>query len=117
MIYILQLGPIGSVPKLGNHPTNIWKKHIANTGSQPLTPSSLATSPSFNDKRLGAAEAAGRDWDVTIREMCWGQKTPYIWGYLGMVILPSMGNPCNGYINPYYWVDAFIPLFMERMGV
>ena len=24
---------------------------------------------------------------------------------LGMVIPPLIGNPCNGYINPYYWVD------------
>ncbi len=23
----------------------------------------------------------------------------------GMVIPPSIGNPYNGYINPYYWVD------------
>ena len=21
------------------------------------------------------------------------------------------GNPYNGYINPYYWVDEFIPLY------
>ena len=25
-------------------------------------------------------------------------------------------SPCNGYINPYYWVDEFIP-YMEIMGV
>ena len=24
---------------------------------------------------------------------------------LGMVIPPLIGNPYNGYINPYYWVD------------
>ena len=24
---------------------------------------------------------------------------------LGMVIPPVIGNPYNGYINPYYWVD------------
>ena len=24
---------------------------------------------------------------------------------LGMVIQPLIGNPYNGYINPYYWVD------------
>ncbi len=24
---------------------------------------------------------------------------------LGMVIPPFNGNPYNGYINPYYWVD------------
>lgn len=90
MIYILHLGPIGSVPKLGHSPNkHVKKKHITNTGSQPLTPSSLATSPSFNDRRLGAAGAAGRDWDVkirevTIRDMCWGEKTPDIgdiWGW------------------------------------
>ena len=27
-------------------------------------------------------------------------------------------NPHNGYINPYYWVDEFIPYYyMEIMGV
>ena len=36
---------------------------------------------------------------------------------LGMVIPPLIGNPCNGYINPYYWVDDFIPYYMEIMGV
>ena len=29
--------------------------------------------------------------------------------YLGMVIQPLIGNPFNGYINPYHWVDEFIP--------
>ena len=26
-------------------------------------------------------------------------------------------NPYNGSINPYYWVDEFIPYYMEIMGV
>ncbi len=26
-------------------------------------------------------------------------------------------NPYNGYINPYYWVDEFIPYCMEILGV
>ena len=35
---------------------------------------------------------------------------PYVPGminslYLGMVIPLLIGNPYNGYINPYYWVD------------
>ena len=34
---------------------------------------------------------------------------------LGMVIQPLIGNPYNGYINPYYWVDEFIPYYMEIM--
>ena len=29
---------------------------------------------------------------------------------LGIVII-------NGHINPYYWVDEFIPYYMEIMGV
>ena len=29
---------------------------------------------------------------------------------LGMVIPPLVGNPYNGYINPYYWVDDHSPL-------
>ncbi len=36
---------------------------------------------------------------------------------LGMVILPLIGNPYNWYIKPYYWVDEFIPYYMEIMGV
>ena len=37
---------------------------------------------------------------------------------LGMGNLPPLiGNPYNGYINPYYWVDEFIPYYMEIMGV
>ena len=32
---------------------------------------------------------------------------------LGMVIQPFNRNPYNGYINPYYWVDEFIPYYME----
>ena len=32
-------------------------------------------------------------------------------------IPPLIGNPYNGYINPYYWVDEFIPYYMEIMGV
>ena len=29
---------------------------------------------------------------------------------LGMVIPPLIGNPYNGYVNPYYWVDDHPPL-------
>ena len=37
---------------------------------------------------------------------------------LGMGDLPPLvGNPYNWYINPYYWVDEFIPYYMEMMGV
>ncbi len=42
-----------------------------------------------------------------------GSKLPI----LGMVIPPLVGNPYNGYINPYYWADFPIPYFMEIMGV
>ena len=34
---------------------------------------------------------------------------------LGMVIQPLMGNPYNGYINPYYWVDDH-PLLYGNNG-
>ena len=45
---------------------------------------------------------------------CWLQlRCSYVpWSkvaILGMVISPLVGNPYNGYINPYYWVDEFIP--------
>ncbi len=34
---------------------------------------------------------------------------------LGMAIPPLIGNPCNGYINPYYWVDDH-PLLYGNNG-
>ena len=34
---------------------------------------------------------------------------------LGMVIQPLTGNPYNGYINPYYWVDDH-PLLYGNNG-
>ena len=34
---------------------------------------------------------------------------------LGMVIQPLIGNPYNGYINPYYWVDDH-PLLYRNNG-
>ena len=34
---------------------------------------------------------------------------------LGMVIQPLIGNPYNGYINPYYWVDDH-PLLFGNIG-
>ena len=34
---------------------------------------------------------------------------------LGMVIQPLIGNPYNGYINPYYWVDDH-PLLCGNNG-
>ena len=34
---------------------------------------------------------------------------------LGMVIQPLIGNPYNGYINPYYWVDDH-PLWYGNNG-
>ena len=34
---------------------------------------------------------------------------------LGMVISPLIGNPYNGYINPYYWVDDH-PLLYGNNG-
>ena len=34
---------------------------------------------------------------------------------LGMVIQPVIGNPYNGYINPYYWVDDH-PLLYGNNG-
>ena len=58
-----------------------------------------------------------------LKWMIW--EYPYFWKYpyepgskllvLGMVIQPLIGNPYNGYIKPYYWVDEFIP-YMEIMG-
>ena len=33
------------------------------------------------------------------------ENTHVPWSKVAMVIPPLIGNPYNGYINPYYWVD------------
>ena len=43
--------------------------------------------------------------------MCQGKKLLV----LGMVIQPLIGNPYNGYINPYYWIDDH-PLLYGNIG-
>ena len=63
---------------------------------------------------------------ASMRDVVWG--FPQIQGsktyepdskvlVLGMRDLPpligSLWKPYNGYINPYYWVDEFIPYYME----
>ena len=47
--------------------------------------------------------------------VCQGRSTPYIDDAL--VILLLIENPNIGYVNPYYWVDEFIPKYIETMGV
>ena len=34
---------------------------------------------------------------------------------LGIVIPPLIGNPCNGFVNPYHWVDDH-PLLYGNNG-
>ena len=46
--------------------------------------------------------------------LCHGQKSRFVGDKL---IPPFNRNPDDGYINPYYWVDEFIPYYMEIMGV
>ena len=36
---------------------------------------------------------------------------------LGMVIQPLIGNPYNGYINPYYWVDDHPVLYENNVSL
>ena len=48
----------------------------------------------------------------------WQQASYVPWSkaaILGMVIQPLIGNPYNGYINPYYWVDDH-PLLYGNIG-
>ena len=45
-----------------------------------------------------------------------GRRTPWSLG-IRLIPPPNDGNPYNGYIKPYYWVDEFIPYYMEIMGV
>ena len=51
---------------------------------------------------------------VARTRMCHGQGCRVFFG--DKLIPPLIGNPYNGYINPY-WVDEFIPYYMEIMGV
>ena len=47
--------------------------------------------------------------------MCQGRSTPWS---LGMGDLPPLiGNPYNGYINPYYWVDDHPLLYGNNGGL
>ena len=34
-----------------------------------------------------------------------------------LLISGMVENPHNAYTKPYYWVDEFIPYYMEKMGV
>ena len=60
-----------------------WRKGAANFQSR---------RPAVNERHIS------HSWRK-IREP--GSKLPV----LGMVIESLVGNPYNGYINPYYWVD------------
>ena len=37
--------------------------------------------------------------------------------FFGMVIQPLIGNPYNGYINPYYWVDDHPLLYGNNVSL
>ena len=55
--------------------------------------------------RIGRDQVRALDvpfWEVVILHF---KRMTFIGG---MAIQPSIGNPFNGYINPYYWVDEFI---------
>ncbi len=41
-----------------------------------------------------------------------GSKVAFFWGD-GRPPTFNDGNPYDGYINPYYWVDEFILYYME----
>ena len=46
-----------------------------------------------------------------------GRSTPCIGDGKPPTFNRESENPYNGYINPYYKVDEFIPYYMETMGV
>ena len=55
--------------------------------------------------------------ELRCTEAGWTLKMVYVPPYIGDKLIPPLiGNPYNGYVNPYYWVDD-IPYYMERMGV
>ena len=79
--------------------------------------------PFSNASWLTSAPLAVQNGRRTLRELEWKKKgteksfilAPYEPGsklvVLGMAIPPLIGNPYNGYINPYYWVDDHPPLY------
>ena len=86
----------------------------------------------WNLLRFGAWNVRRRwGWNVRPQKRwCWPQmfceNTP-IWQadvpgcklpILGMVFPPLIGNPHNGYVNPYYWVDdhPLIPVYFYTPG-
>ena len=55
---------------------------------------------------------------IFFSRLCTRQHSNVPWSkvaILGMVIQPLIGNPYNGYINPYYWVDDH-PLLYGNNG-
>ena len=63
--------------------------------------------------RASDMEKVGHDVIKPIIHMCHGQGlSRFFWDKL---IPPLIGNPYNGYINPYYWVDDH-PLLYGNNG-
>ena len=56
-------------------------------------------------------------WWTGSSDLAGSQKCTHVPGskllVLGMVIQPLIGNPYNGYINPYYWVEFPIPIIWK----
>ena len=46
--------------------------------------------------------------------MPWSRLSRFFGGWSSHLLI---GNPYNGYINPYYWVEFPIPYYMEITGV
>ena len=58
-----------------------------------------------------AQQPVGLPW----KSICATVKSRVLLG--DKLITPFNRNPYNRYIKPYYWVDEFIPYYMEIMGV
>ena len=70
-------------------------------------------SPGFSPEKISVKSLAFSDFHGFAVSYVPGSKLVV----LGMGDLPPLiGNPYNGYINPYYWVDEFIPYYMEING-
>ena len=96
-------------PLLGSSLQVLWSPRLHQSPSRSLSEILKKTWTNWTFKKLLTWKNA-RKWRCQ-KEIC-NQMEPHVpWSkvaILGMVIQPLIGNPYNGYINPYYW---------ETMGV
>ena len=74
----------------------------------------LKSTPANYNPPKESSKKTVRNYTKESLHMSQGLNSLY-WGWETSHLL--IGNPYNGYINPYYWVEFPIPYYMEIMGV